>query len=62
MNTPQKPLSSDEAILPTSHKVTTDVRAWQAAKIKTGIKAADAGRFASSESVKAVVRKFIPNG
>jgi predicted transcriptional regulator len=62
MNTPQKPLSSDDAILPTSHEVTAEVRAWQAAKIKAGIKAADEGRFASPEAVKAVVRKFIPNG
>ena len=62
MKTPQKPLSSDEAIFPASNEVTSEVRAWQAAKIKAGLKAADEGRFASPDAVKAVVRKFIPNG
>ena len=39
-----------------------DVRAWQMRKIKERQKAADEGRFASSEAVRAVIRKFIPNG
>jgi predicted transcriptional regulator len=62
MNTPQKPLSFDDAVFPIGNDPTDEVRAWQAAKIKAGLKAADEGRFASSEAVKAVIQKFIPNG
>jgi predicted transcriptional regulator len=39
-----------------------DVRAWQDRKVKTGLADADAGRFASPDAVKAVVKKYIPNG
>ena len=62
MSTTQKPLSFDDATFTTPHEATADVRAWQAKKIQAGLKAADEGRFASSEEVKAVVQKFIPNG
>lgn len=39
-----------------------DVLAWQVEKLRERHKAADAGRFASPEAVKAVIRKFIPDG
>jgi|GEM_PF-4844640 len=48
------PLSSDEA--------GADVLAWQIEKLRERHKAADAGRFASKADVKAVIRKFIPDG
>ncbi len=61
MSTP-KPLSLDDATLPATSEATEEVRAWRAKKIKAGLKAADEGRFASAEAVKAVIRKYIPNG
>lgn len=57
-----KPLSIDEVTAPAVGEPSEDVRAWQATKIKAGLKAADEGRFASPDAVKAVIRKFIPNG
>lgn len=62
MTSTQKPLSFDDATFPAAYEPTADVRAWQAEKIKAGLKAADEGRFASPEAVKAVIQKFIPNG
>ncbi|MBW9056672.1 hypothetical protein [Rhizobium mesosinicum] len=62
MSTNHKPLSFDDATFPPLQEATADVRAWQAEKIKAGLKDADAGRFASAEEVKAVIQKFIPNG
>ena len=62
MNTTDKPLSLDEAVYPAPAEPDADVRAWQDRKIKAGLADADAGRFASPEAVKAVIKKFIPNG
>ena len=62
MATTPKPLTVEEATSPVTQEASAEVRAWQARKIKAGLKAADEGRFASSEAVKAVVKKFIPNG
>jgi predicted transcriptional regulator len=62
MSTKQKPLSLDHATLPAGHEPTPEVRAWQADKIEAGLKDADAGRFASPDSIKAVIQKFIRNG
>jgi len=31
-------------------------------KVRERREAADAGRFASADAVKAVIRKFVPNG
>jgi len=39
-----------------------DVKAWQDAKVRTALKAADAGEFASPEELKATVRKYVPHG
>ena len=58
----QTPLTAEEAVAPFPAEAGEDVRAWQIAKIKTGLKAADEGRFASPEAVRAVIQKFIPNG
>jgi hypothetical protein len=38
------------------------VQAWHLEKLKERHKAAATGRFASLEAVRAVVRKFVPNG
>jgi predicted transcriptional regulator len=56
------PLTAEEAVAPVSADAADDVRAWQIAKIKAGLKAADEGRFAAPEAVRAVIQKFIPNG
>lgn len=62
LSTNRKPLSLDDATFPRMQDATADVRAWQAEKIKAGLKDADAGRFASREEVRSVIQKFIPNG
>ena len=58
----EEPPTAKEATSPVIGEAIADVRAWQAEKIKAGLKAADEGRFASPQAVKAVVRKFIANG
>jgi len=55
-------LSIDEATSPAEVEAADDVIAWQTRKLKERQKLADEGRFASSEAVKSVIRKFIPNG
>lgn len=62
MPTTPKPLPHDEAVHPAAIEPTEEVRLWQAEKIRAGIKAADEGRFATPDAVKAVIAKFIPNG
>ena len=62
MSTTQKPLSFDDAVFPTTEEPTADVLTWQAEKIRTGIKAADEGRFATPAQVRAVIQKILPNG
>jgi len=39
-----------------------DVTRWQTQKLAERNKHADEGRFASPDTVKAVIAKFIPNG
>jgi predicted transcriptional regulator len=62
MTTLPKPLSTDEAVSPVMDEAPAEVKAWQAEKIKAGLRDADQGRFASKEAVEAIVQKFIPNG
>ena len=62
MKTNPDDMSIKDATLPAETEPAEDVIAWQVKKLKERQKAADDGRFASSESVKAVIRKFIPNG
>ena len=50
------------AISPVPLEPAADVRAWHLEKVRQRHEAADAGRFASAEAVKAVIRKFVPNG
>jgi hypothetical protein len=38
-----------------------DIEAWQTGKLKECDKSADAGRFASMQAVRAIIRKFIPD-
>ena len=54
-----RPLSQDEATNPSVEEPTANVRAWQDEKVREGIKAADAGSFASAEDVRRVVRKYV---
>jgi predicted transcriptional regulator len=52
-------LTLAEALRPVDGEPTPDMRAWQDAKVRSAIAAADAGHFASTEQVKAVVRKYV---
>ncbi len=61
-DTNKRPLTIDEATKPATAKPDADVRAWQDAKVKAAIKSADAGKFASAEDVRRVMRKYVPNG
>lgn len=61
-DTTQRPLTLDEATKPTTAEPTAEVQAWQDAKVREAIKAADAGEFATAEEVKEVVRKYVPHG
>ncbi len=58
----ERPLTFDEAAFPDKGTAGLDIDKWHIAKIKAGLKQADEGRFATSEQVKAVIQKFIPNG
>ena len=62
MPTRDKPISIAEAISPAPLEPAADVQAWHLEKVRQRHEAADAGRFASAEAVKAVIRKFVPNG
>lgn len=62
MKTSSNGISMIDATSSAETEAADDVIAWQAKKLKERKKQADEGRFASSEAVKAVVRKFIPNG
>jgi predicted transcriptional regulator len=62
MKNTERPLTFDEAAFPDRGAVSMDIDTWHIAKIKAGLKQADEGRFATSEQVKAVIQKFIPNG
>lgn len=55
-------ITTPDAVPPLPDEATAEVRAWQAEKIKTGLRDADAGRFASPEDVRSVIQQFIPNG
>ena len=58
----KRPLTIDEATRPVTTEPSADVRAWQDAKVRAAIKAADAGDFASEEEVRRVVQKYVPHG
>lgn len=62
MATKEKPISIAEAIAPVPLEPTGATEAWHGEKLKQRHEAADAGRFASADAVKAVIRKFVPNG
>ena len=62
MATWEKPISIADAISPVQAEPTDDVRAWHLETLKDRHKAADAGRFASAEAVRAVIRKFVRDG
>ncbi|GGZ30473.1 hypothetical protein [Asticcacaulis endophyticus] len=64
MKPTEKPLSFDDATFPPRFETeaSVDVQAWQAEKIAAGIKAADEGRFATAEDIRAVIQKFVTNG
>ena len=58
----KRPLTLDEATEPADAAPSADVKAWQDAKVRAAIKAADAGDFASDEKVRRVIRKYVPHG
>jgi predicted transcriptional regulator len=62
MSQTQKPISIEDAISSTPMEAADDLHAWQVKKLAERKKSADDGRFASAETVKAVIRKFVPNG
>jgi hypothetical protein len=62
MKTGSDRISVDDAILPSDTDPKEDVLSWQKSQIEKRKKLADEGRFASSDAVKTVIRKFIPNG
>jgi len=62
MRETQKPISIEDAISPAPAEAADDLHAWQVRKLAERKKSADAGRFASADTVRAVIRKFIPNG
>lgn len=55
-------MSINDAISTEPAEPSDDVRAWQMRKLKERQQRADDGNFASVEAVRAVIRKFIPNG
>jgi len=55
-------MSIDEAISSVQGEPTSDVVAWQTEQLKQRHRQADEGLFASPDAVKAVIRKFVPNG
>lgn len=62
MATKDTKISIAEAITPAQLEPSADVTAWHMRVIAERHKAADKGRFASQADVKAVIRKFIPDG
>ena len=58
----KQPPTIDEATKPVTTAPSAEVRAWQDAKVRAAIKAADAGEFASEEEVRRVVQKYALNG
>jgi predicted transcriptional regulator len=62
MKTRPEAITLDEAISLVQDEPTADVLEWQMEQLKQRHREADEGRFASSDAVKAVIRKFVPNG
>lgn len=62
MVTKDTKISIADAITPAQLEPSADVTAWQMRVLAERHKAADNGRFASQRDVKAVIRKFIPDG
>ena len=56
-----KAISAADMISPDTTEPSEEVLAWQAEKIRRGLKAADEGRFASPEAVEAVIQKYTRN-
>ncbi len=57
-----RPSVPDEAPLSVAGEAPADIRAWQEQRVEERLKAADEGRFASAEEVRAVIGKYIRNG
>ena len=57
-----RPLTPDEALEVVSAEPSADVQAWQDAKVRAAIKAADAGKFANNKDLRRVIRKYVPDG
>jgi len=61
-DTTSKPLTPREATQPASEEPSAEIKAWQDAKVRAAIKAADAGDFATPEELTATIGKYLPNG
>lgn len=55
-------MAETDATAVSAPEAAPDVRHWQAEKIRAGLREADEGRFASSQEVRSVIQKFVPNG
>lgn len=62
VNAVKKLMSHDEATRLVSDACSAGDQAWHDAQTRQAIKEADAGDFATTDALKATVRKFIPNG
>jgi hypothetical protein len=56
-----KPMSVQDVTLPSAIAPSDEVLAWQKEQLAARHALADKGLFASSDAVKAVIRKFVPN-
>ena len=57
-----RPLSLNQATKPVTERRNAEDRAWQDAQTREAIREADAGDFATTEELRATVRKFVPDG
>lgn len=57
-----RPLSVTQATKPEAERQSAEDQAWHDEQTREAIGEADAGDFAATEEVKAIVRKFIPDG
>ena len=55
-------MTVDEATKPVATEPSAEVKAWQDAKVCAAIDAADAGKFATAEQLRAIIRKYVRHG
>lgn len=62
MTMKEKPLTVDEATKPVRTEPSASVQAWNDEQTRQAVREADAGDFATTEELKATVRKYVPHG